>query len=382
MSTAVAKPHRPCTEYNIFFQLERAYILQVLLHADPAVDAAEVFHPSQTTYAGLPPLPCRYESLVLLYDWHLPGKEQRRKRKHRKSHGAISFHELSNKIASAWKAVDADVKTYCSQVCAVGMIRYKAAMKEWKRSGGDQKTASAKNRHQMLAKASRTKKSEDTKVDKNLEKKKLDDVTSEKITLKVLPQDTSIKDETKCVQAPAPVLSEIFTMEEMDQAFENDIVFMEQEVTLGMMWGSLSTDIAISSDTIENVQGAQDADFIRAKSHTLDEPKAVRNASIVSHETVDMDDNEIINIWNNSELASNHRYCHDNTPELSNTATHQVVTNEDTSVQQDSMFSLKGYNESVHGNMQQMISMLEQQMARWENMEHCVRRNSLVACSA
>ena len=127
------KPYRPCTEYNIFFQLERAYILQVLLHSDPALDVSEVFHPSQPNYAGMPPLPERYASLTLTYDWHLPGKEKRRKRKHRKSHGAISFKDLSDRISAAWKMVDPQIKSFCAQVCKIGLQKYKVEMKEWKK---------------------------------------------------------------------------------------------------------------------------------------------------------------------------------------------------------------------------------------------------------
>jgi len=129
-----AKPPRPCTEYMIFSQLERAYILQVLLRNQPSIsNRAAIFHPSQANYAALPPLPHRYASLILPYDWHLPGKKTRRKkRKHCKSHGAIGFHDLSNRISNAWKFVDEDVKNFCAQVCSVGMADYKAAMEDWK----------------------------------------------------------------------------------------------------------------------------------------------------------------------------------------------------------------------------------------------------------
>ena len=126
-------------QYNIFFQLERAFILQFNLNAEIDIEfAANVFDINQPTYAGLPPLPPRYASLILPYDWFLPGKEQCRKRKHRKSHGVISFHDLSAMIVTAWKAVHDKVKAYCSQVCAAGMMRYKTAMQEWRKRGAEQ----------------------------------------------------------------------------------------------------------------------------------------------------------------------------------------------------------------------------------------------------
>jgi len=131
------KPSRPCTEYNLFFQLERAYILEVELGAAPETE--ERFATTQESYArnDLPPLPARYSCLTLAYDWFLPGKEKRRKRKHRKSHGKISFQELSLKVASAWKVVPDDIRLYCSQVCSAGMDHYKAGMLEWRKRQGE-----------------------------------------------------------------------------------------------------------------------------------------------------------------------------------------------------------------------------------------------------
>lgn len=96
-----------------------------------------MFHPSQPTYANLPPLPSRYASLVLPADWYLPGKEKRRKRKHRRTHGAISFQELSLRIASAWKVLrdDSEIKAYCAEVYEAGMRRYSADVSTWRRQG-------------------------------------------------------------------------------------------------------------------------------------------------------------------------------------------------------------------------------------------------------
>jgi len=153
------KPSRPCTgkssrshnsknsgnscshlsppEYNLFFQLERAYILQVELGAAPETE--ERFTTTQESYArhDLPPLPARYSHLTLAYDWFLPGKEKRRKRKHRKSHGKISFQELSLKVAAAWKVVPDHIRLYCSQVCSAGMDHYKAGMLAWRKRQGE-----------------------------------------------------------------------------------------------------------------------------------------------------------------------------------------------------------------------------------------------------
>jgi len=79
---------RPYTAYNIFFQLEREFILQSVLDVTPSVD--DVFDPAADDNV-IPSLPQRYQDIILSDDWYIPGKAQRKKRRHRKSHGKISF---------------------------------------------------------------------------------------------------------------------------------------------------------------------------------------------------------------------------------------------------------------------------------------------------
>lgn len=93
--SAALKPSRPYTEYNIFFQLEREYILQVLLGLQPDVDARRVFDPTREDYVG-PDLPARYRGIILLNDWHIPGKNRRRNRQHTKSHGTKHVNSYVN----------------------------------------------------------------------------------------------------------------------------------------------------------------------------------------------------------------------------------------------------------------------------------------------
>jgi hypothetical protein len=80
--------YRPYTAYNIFFQLEREFILQSVLDVTPSVD--DVFDPAADDNV-IPSLPQRYQDIILSDDWYIPGKAQRKKRRHRKSHGKISF---------------------------------------------------------------------------------------------------------------------------------------------------------------------------------------------------------------------------------------------------------------------------------------------------
>ena len=85
--TSASAQYRPYTAYNIFFQLEREFILQRILDVTPSVDT--VF--DQAADDVVPMLPQKYREIVLSNDWYIPGKARRKKRKHRKSHGKISF---------------------------------------------------------------------------------------------------------------------------------------------------------------------------------------------------------------------------------------------------------------------------------------------------
>lgn len=113
-------------------QLEREYILQCELGFTPDYEPNEVFDPEDTTNYQGPPLPSRYQDLTLLNDWHLPGKEKRRKRRHRKTHGMIGFQKLSLKIAEAWKKIDPETRQYLSDLCDIGLGQYKVAMLAYK----------------------------------------------------------------------------------------------------------------------------------------------------------------------------------------------------------------------------------------------------------
>jgi hypothetical protein len=118
---------------NLFFQLEREYILQIQLGFTPDYEPNEIFDPADPNAYKGPPLPSRYQDLILLKDWHLPGKEKRRKRRHRKTHGRIGFQELSLKIADAWKNdIDSELRQFLNDLCDVGLAQYKIEMLAYK----------------------------------------------------------------------------------------------------------------------------------------------------------------------------------------------------------------------------------------------------------
>jgi len=117
---------RPYNSYNLFFQLEREYILQTLLGFQPTITSNDIFDPADKTYpAEGPPLPFRYKNLILPYDWHIPGKTRRHKRSHRKSHGKIGFHELNKQISTAWSIVDNDSRNFCDSLADIESRKYK-----------------------------------------------------------------------------------------------------------------------------------------------------------------------------------------------------------------------------------------------------------------
>ena len=55
----------------------------------------------------------------------MPGKTQRRKRSHRKSHGKVGFRELNESISKAWQVVDDETRTFCRVLSEVEGKKYK-----------------------------------------------------------------------------------------------------------------------------------------------------------------------------------------------------------------------------------------------------------------
>lgn len=129
MNSPKEKSIRPYTSYNLFFQLEREYILQTLHGYRPNIDPGNTFNPNNgLNYSG-PPLPSRYANLTLPYDWHIPGKTRRRKRSHRRSHGKVGFHELNEQISKSWSTVDDGIKNFCAQLSDIDGKKYKKIKK-------------------------------------------------------------------------------------------------------------------------------------------------------------------------------------------------------------------------------------------------------------
>ena len=130
-SAKSSKKIRAYTCYNLFFQLEREYILQTHLGHRPDLSKTDkIFDANDITNYQGPSLPSRYRNLILAYDWHIPGKLQRRRRSHRRSHGLISFHELNDRISGSWKVVDDETRNFCTILAAMEANKYKHIIME------------------------------------------------------------------------------------------------------------------------------------------------------------------------------------------------------------------------------------------------------------
>ena len=104
---------------NIYFQFERKRILDETDHTVPIVNAQVAFQVS-LAYRMKPP------------------------RKHRKSHGKISFLDLSRTVARRWKLLDPNLKRFFQAQAHTESLQYQPVFEEWKRkvqrlkkNGGD-----------------------------------------------------------------------------------------------------------------------------------------------------------------------------------------------------------------------------------------------------
>eukprot|EP00804_Cyclotella_cryptica_P006640 CCRYP_008600-RA/>CCRYP_008600-RA protein AED:0.02 eAED:0.02 QI:750/1/1/1/0/0/2/213/616 len=122
------KPPRPYTEYTMFYQLEREYILHRLLvdKNDPQAALDQEQQTQDALFKNDPLMPQRYRTLPLRADWYISGKSKKpSKRKHRKTHGKIGFLELTRMIAARWANVDDETRKYCKMMAAMELVKYK-----------------------------------------------------------------------------------------------------------------------------------------------------------------------------------------------------------------------------------------------------------------
>jgi len=107
------KPKRPLSGYNIFFKHERSRIVEGR-EDDPGPQ--EIVRSIETILST-----------------------SRETRRHRKSHGKISFGDLARKIAEKWKTVDKERKKVFEHYAEIDTRRYRKELQIWK----DRKEAQA-----------------------------------------------------------------------------------------------------------------------------------------------------------------------------------------------------------------------------------------------
>jgi len=149
----ITKPVRPLTAYHLFFQLERAWLLQNI--DSPDNDSAETNEGYEMGKLIDSLMPKRYREIYMSKTWYASAsgkraknKESDEKRKHRKSHGKISFKELSSKVASRWKVIeeiDPETKKYCAMIAKRELQSYKEKVKMYKASIADEEVRSARS---------------------------------------------------------------------------------------------------------------------------------------------------------------------------------------------------------------------------------------------
>lgn len=128
-----AKPRRPLSAYNIFFKFERARLLALAERGE----SLESHPPTVVPVSDI-------RELLRDNPYHVDHK----KRRHRRSHGMVSFSALFQTVLGNWKELTAEMRAPFDEIAS----EYKAAYdqeaveyKEWKRREQWRKTK-ARNR--------------------------------------------------------------------------------------------------------------------------------------------------------------------------------------------------------------------------------------------
>ncbi|KAL7541630.1 hypothetical protein ACHAXR_011082 [Thalassiosira sp. AJA248-18] len=154
-ATVRVKPRRPYTPYNLFYLLERELVVQ---GNDPSVSKEKAKKKAimekerasamEERKEGDIMLPQRYNNIVMLPMWYEPNLKE--KRKHRKTHGKISFKDLTAIISKNWATIDPETKSYCTRVSEMGRKRYKEQITRYNAS---QKILQLKKEHAAMESA-------------------------------------------------------------------------------------------------------------------------------------------------------------------------------------------------------------------------------------
>mmetsp|Transcript_37869 Transcript_37869/g.77254 ORF Transcript_37869/g.77254 Transcript_37869/m.77254 type:complete len:322 (-) Transcript_37869:121-1086(-) len=112
------KPKRPLNAFNLFYQHERARIL-LMLREHKSVDAYK------------PPSRLTTESIRQCLE-NNPFHVDQRKRRHRKSHGKISFSLLTKYVIKSWKGIDKVTRDSFQELANENKKRYLREVEHFK----------------------------------------------------------------------------------------------------------------------------------------------------------------------------------------------------------------------------------------------------------
>lgn len=142
------KPKRPLSAYNIFFRkLGTSFNFCRVTSYQFLTPCTTSEHARSRIVQGLTE-EVKPEEIVSSIEGIL--SKSREKRRHRKSHGKISFGDLARAIAEQWKNIDPKHKEIFDHYAEVDMIRYRREVKIWKEKKEMESEASALAKHSSL----------------------------------------------------------------------------------------------------------------------------------------------------------------------------------------------------------------------------------------
>ena len=139
----VATSSRPSD--NIFFSEERERILNELPKPEGASDSDEKtgedvdfkdVEELSSTSDRRSSFPTAAHRVLIERRKSIPGAEQKKRRKHRRTHGKISFRDLARTIGSRWRELSSDQLERYRRLAEVDMVRYQEDMVKYRKKGG------------------------------------------------------------------------------------------------------------------------------------------------------------------------------------------------------------------------------------------------------